>query len=238
MRVAALDDDEAQVERVEQLLAGAGHRCVGFRAADALIATLRRETYDLLILDWNLPDMSGVDVARWARANLEPAPPILMLTSRTAEEDVVEGLNAGADDYVGKPVQPAVLLARVNALLRRAYPASGATRTETYGDHVFDTAAETASVAGEAVSLTAKEFSLALLLFRNIHRALSRAHILEAVWGRNPDLPTRTLDMHVSRVRTKLGLRPEYGFRLAPVYSYGYRLEQLGEDTGDRNAET
>ncbi len=79
------------------------------------------------------------------------------------------------------------------------------------------------------VATTAKEFHLALLLFRNIHRSLSRAHILEAVWGRNPDLPTRTLDAHISLVRGKLGLRPENGLRLSSVYSFGYRLESLGE---------
>ena len=187
----------------------------------------------MLILDWNLPDMSGVEATRWAHANLESTPPILLLTSRTAEEDVVEGLNAGADDYVVKPVQPAVLLARVNALFRRAYPAPAAARMETFGDHVFDTAGETLIAAGRPVTLTSKEFRLALLLFHNTHRALSRAHMLEAVWGRNPDLPTRTLDMHISRIRTKLNLRPENGFRLTPVYSYGYRLERLGGDAAE-----
>jgi len=125
-----------------------------------------------------------------------------------------------------------VLIARVNALLRRAYPAKAAEGVETFGDYGFNAPAETVSVGGETVNLTAKEFGLALLLFRNTHRALSRAHILEAVWGRNPDLATRTLDMHISRIRTKLNLRPENGFRLSPVYSYGYRLERLMGDDG------
>ncbi len=90
---------------------------------------------------------------------------------------------------------------------------------------------------GEPVALTAKEFGLALLLFRNVHRALSRGHILEAIWGRNPDLPTRTLDMHISRIRSKLELRPQNGYRLAPVYSYGYRLERLTEDAPEEAEE-
>lgn len=228
MRIAALDDDEAQAETVSRLLTEAGHTCQSFHIGKALIAALRRETYDLLVLDWNLPDMTGLDAIAWARENLTSPPPILLLTGRSDEGDVVHGLNAGADDYVIKPVQPSILLARVNALLRRAYPEGGGA-IETFGDYDFNIPAETATMRGEAVTLTAKEFGLALLLFRNTHRALSRAHILEVIWGRNPDLPTRTLDMHISRIRTKLNLRPEHGFRLAPVYSYGYRLERLEE---------
>ena len=227
MRIAALDDDDAQREAIARVLVSGGHNCQCFSLAAPLIASLRRETFDLLILDWNVPDMSGLDVLGWALKNLTPCPPVLLLTSRSAEADVVSGLNAGADDYVVKPVQPGVLLARVNAILRRSYPDRAAGGIETYGEYRFNLPAEQVTMRGELLTLTAKEFSLALLLFRNVHRALSRGHILEAIWGRNPDLPTRTLDMHISRIRTKLALRPQNGFRLAPVYSYGYRLEQL-----------
>ena len=231
MRIAALDDDPAQLERVERVLTEAGHKVQGFPLAKPLVGALRRDTFDLLVLDWNVPDMTGVEVIGWIRANLETPAPVLLLTSRSEEADIVQGLEAGADDYVVKPVQPAVLAARVGALLRRAYPAPAATRTEAFGDYAFDTAVETVTVGGAPPQdLTSKEFALALLLFRNVHRALSRAHILESVWGRNPDLPTRTLDMHISRIRSKLNLRPENGFRLAPVYSYGYRLERLEHD--------
>ena len=238
MRVAALDDDPVQLDTVERAVTGAGHTCQTFPLAKALMAALRRDTFDLLILDWNLPDVSGVETIRWVVENIETPPPMLLLTSRSSEADVVEGLNAGADDYVVKPVQPAVLTARVAALLRRAYPARPAERVERFGDYAFDTTAETVAIDGSAApALTSKEFALALLLFRNTHRALSRAHILEAVWGRNPDLPTRTLDMHISRIRAKLSLRPETGFRLAPVYSYGYRLERLDDSApADKDA--
>lgn len=238
MRIAALDDDPAQLEAVERALTEAGHSCQTFPLAKALVAALRRDTFDLLVVDWNLPDMSGIETIAWARENLETPPPVLLLTSRSAEEDVVKGLNAGADDYVVKPVQAPVLLARVNALLRRAYPARPAERVEAFGDYGFDIQAETVTLGGQAgPAMTSKEFALALLLFRNTHRALSRAHILETVWGRNPDLPTRTLDMHISRIRSKLNLRPENGFRLAPVYSYGYRLERLQDGlSGDGEA--
>lgn len=237
MRIAALDDDDAQREAISRLLVGGGHNCQCFHLGAPLIAALRRETFDLLILDWNLPDMSGLDVLSWAQKNLSPCPPVLLLTSRTTETDVVTGLNAGADDYVVKPVQGGVLLARVNALLRRSYPDRSNGGVEAYGDYRFNLPAEQVTVRGELAQLTAKEFGLALLLFRNVHRALSRGHILEAIWGRNPDLPTRTLDMHISRIRNKLELRPQNGFRLAPVYSYGYRLERLTDGWTEAEAE-
>jgi len=230
MRIATLEDDEAQATAVSGLLTGAGHSCSTFGTARALMAALRRDTFDLLILDWNLPDMSGIETIAWVQANNPTPPPILLLTSRAEEADVVTGLNAGADDYVIKPAQASVLLARVAALLRRAYPERAVDGVEAFGDYRFDVAAGEAVVRGDPVTLTAKELGLALMLFRNTHRALSRTHLLEAVWGRNPDLPSRTLDMHISRIRSKLGLRPENGLRLVPVYSYGYRLERLGAD--------
>lgn len=226
MRIAILEDDLALASFVERALVPRGHHCDLFSDGQALLRALRRDTYDLLILDWNVPGLSGIEALQWMKTSLASAPPTIMLTSRSAEEDIVAGLSAGADDYVIKPVTAAVLMARVEALARRAYP-TPSTIVETYGPYSFDTRAETALLRGEPVALTAKEFALALLLFRNLHRALSRAYIFEALWGRNPDLPTRTLDAHISNVRTKLNLRPGNGFKLAPIYAYGYRLEAL-----------
>ncbi|PNU02251.1 response regulator transcription factor [Novosphingobium guangzhouense] len=226
MRIAILEDDVALAGLVEMALVDAGHTCEVFGEGQFLVRALHRSTYDVLILDWNVPGLTGLEVISWIKANLDVAPPSLMLTSRSAEEDIVAGLTAGADDYVIKPVAPAVLKARVNALARRAYP-TALSGFEQYGRYRFDTRAETVELSGEGIALTAKEFALALLLFRNMHRALARAYIFEAVWGRNPNLPTRTLDVHISNVRTKLNLRPDNGVKLVPIYSYGYRLEAL-----------
>ncbi|MEE4452816.1 response regulator transcription factor [Novosphingobium resinovorum] len=226
MRIAILEDDVALAGLVEMTLAEAGHSCEVFGDGQLLVRGLHRATYDVLILDWNVPGLSGLEVLAWTRANLDVSPPSLMLTSRSAEEDIVAGLSAGADDYVIKPVAPAVLKARVNALARRAYPAA-LPGIENYGCYCFDTRAESVELSGTPIALTAKEFALALLLFRNMHRALARAYIFEAVWGRNPNLPTRTLDVHISNVRTKLHLRPDNGVKLVPIYAYGYRLEAL-----------
>ena len=231
MRVAVLEDDEAQAQLIVRTLMSAGHACVTFSTGRALLMKLRSEPFDLLMLDWNGSDPPAIEIAAWARAHLAPTPPILMVTARSDAEDIVEGLNAGADDFLVKPIAGPALLARVHAVLRRAYPAELGSRVETFGQIAFDPLNLTVDLGGrDHVQLTAKEFTLALLFFRNLHRALGRAYLLETVWGRNPDLATRTLDAHVSRIRNKLGLRPENGFKLAPVYSYGYRLERVTEE--------
>ena len=182
MKIAILDDDPVQLETISSVAQAAGHRPTLFSRAQALISALRKDTYDLLIVDWNLPDRSGLEVVAWVRATVKPPPPMLLVTSRAEDEDIVAGLNAGAVTRDGK-----------------------------------------------AVVLTAKEFALAQLLFRHLHRPLSRTYILETVWGNEPNLNSRSLDMHISRIRTKLSLRPEKGFRLTPIYSYGYRLERVSD---------
>ncbi|WP_211467013.1 response regulator transcription factor, partial [Collimonas silvisoli] len=153
--------------------------------------------------------------------------PVLFVTNRADEEGVVEALAAGADDYMIKPIRHSELTARVRAILRRAYPAQSPSTHLVFNDYVFDTRSGCLTLRGKSIEITQKEFELALLFFRNIDHPLSRAHILEAVWSRDAVIPSRTMDTHVSRVRSKLQLRPENGYRLRPVYRYGYRLEQF-----------
>ena len=236
MRVAILEDDPAHGDLVEAALRADNHLCLRFVSGAALLVRLRQETFDLLILDWNVPGLSGLDVLVWARANLQAPPPVLMITARASAEDIVTALDAGADDFIIKPIERSILLARVNAVLRRAYPSGATMRPETFGDHLFDPMAETVAYGANTVKLTSKEFALALAFFRNMNRPLGRAYLLETGWGRNPDLPTRTLDAHVSRIRAKLDLRPALGYRLAPVYSYGYRLEAISSDAEESSA--
>lgn len=227
MRIAVLDDDRSQTDLVCQVLTSAGHLCHPFQSGKEMLNQLRRESYDMLIIDWQVPDLNGGEVLRWAREKMPANLPVLFMTSRSGEDDIVEGLAAGADDYMIKPIRRGELVARVQALLRRAYPNQTTVEQIQFGDYVFDSRTSRLTIFGAPVDLTQKEFDLALLFFRNLGRPLSRAYILEAVWSRDVEIPSRTMDTHVSRVRSKLNLRPENGFRLAPVYSYGYRLEQL-----------
>lgn len=230
MRIAIVDDDQTTREMLVNLLGAAGHRCTSFGEGQSLITQLQRDTFDLVLVDWVMPGITGFELVEWVRANLTPPPPVVMLTNRQAKDDVAAALNAGADDYIVKPEEGHVILARVEAILRRVTGSADLQRVEAFGVYSFDRMTNTVSFHGKDVKLTAKEFALALMFFRNQHRALSRAYILETLWRSSADLQTRTLDMHISRVRSKLSLNPENGFRLQTIFGYGYRLEGFGTE--------
>ena len=231
MRIALLEDDTDQAAFVQALLERAGHTVHLFASGRALAADLSRESYDLLILDWQVPDLSGYQVLRALRAQFGDATPVLFLTHRDAEEDIVQALEAGADDYVVKPPRPQELLARVNALLRRGRR-GGESGAIEYPPYSLNIEGRTVMVRGRPAQLTQKEFELALFLFRNLGKVSSRAHILEAVWGRGSEIGTRAVDTHLSRLRSRLAIGPENGLRLTPVYGYGYRLEPVRDEGG------
>ncbi|SEM63490.1 DNA-binding response regulator, OmpR family, contains REC and winged-helix (wHTH) domain [Pseudomonas sp. ok272] len=234
MRVAILDDEPAELRRVEQTLRqipGVGEPAwslYSFERGEDLLRQLRRETFDLLILDWQLPDISGLSLLRWTREHMKAPPAAIMLTSRDAESDIVQALNAGADDYVSKPFRPNELKARVAAVLRR----HGLQRTSTnehlsFNDLVFDDAELTVIRAGSPISLTEREYRLAHCLFTNLGRPLSREYLYERFWSHEEMVSSRPLDTHIYRLRNKLGLTPDRGWQLLTIYGYGYRLESV-----------
>ncbi|KVL46919.1 XRE family transcriptional regulator [Burkholderia territorii] len=227
MRIAILDDDPMQTEFVNRTLSDEGHTCYEFSRSKALMRRLQRETFDLLVLDWNVPDVSGEDVLRWVRTKPFGARlPIIFMTCRSEEDGIAHILNAGADDYVVKPVSGTILRARIASLLRRTYSVDTDNATREFDQFRFDMNRQQAYVGDTAVALTQKEFDLALLLFQFFDRPLSRAHIIDIVWKQVTDVSSRTIDTHMSSLRTKLGLRPECGYRLISLYGYGYRLER------------
>ena len=227
MRIAIADDDSDIVEYLGKIVENEGHIFVGFSEGNSLASGLLRDTFDLLILDWNMPGKNGMQVLEWMGEAMEDRPPVIMMTSRTAKQDISDALNAGADDYITKPEDPAVIAARINAALRRREGAAAMDTTAQYGAYILDRIDQKVMHNGNEIALTAKEFELTDLMFRNRDRTLSRRYIMETVWRTNATLATRTLDMHVSRVRSKLSLTPENGFRIFTVFGYGYRLETL-----------
>ena len=224
MRIAVLDDDRLQLELMERIAHEMGHTCSLHTTGQSFQQELRRETFDMLVVDWVLPDTSGPEVIQWARTNLEHAPPILFITHRSEESDIVEGLQCGADDFMVKPLRLAELKARIHALLRRAYPLC-TDDVQRFGPYTFTRSALTVAFEGQEVLLTHREFALAMLLFQNAGRLMSRDHLRESVWGQNPDVLSRSLDTHVSRLRQVLQLRPGNHYSIAAVYGLGYRLD-------------
>lgn len=231
MRIASVEDDRDQLALIGQLMEDAGHTYTGFQTAAALLLTDPAQSFDLLLVDWQLPDTTGCELVRTLRGEPGGTLPILFLTARADEADIVAGLAAGADDYLIKPARPAELVARVNALLRRAYPdMTQPADIIRAGEFVLNPSSKNVLLRGERVSLSPREFALATFLFQNIGQMVSRDAVENAVWGRTAGLGSRTLDTHMYRLRTKLALRPENGVRLTSVYSHGYRLEKAEAD--------
>ena len=226
MRIAILEDDPDQLALLRRWISEDGHDVHAYLAGREAMTRATRESFDLYVLDWQVPDVSGTEVLQWLRSNVSKKVPILFVTVRDSEQDIVFALEHGADDYMIKPVRRQELLARVHALLRRAYP-SEEKKQMSFPPFEIDTARNEVRKDGTAIELTPKEFELTVTLFRNIGRLMSRGHLQETVWGRTGDLATRTVDTHVSQVRKKLDLRPESGYRVVPIYNYGYRLEKI-----------
>ncbi|MEJ0036581.1 MAG: response regulator transcription factor [Gammaproteobacteria bacterium] len=228
MRIALLEDDVEQAERTASLLHHVGHQVNVFTRGRMLLRQLNTETYDVIVLDWEIPDVSGYEVLQAIRRKPSHRIPIVFLTHRDSEEDVVRALEAGADDFLIKPPRERELLARVDAVGRRA-------REEALDDEALelppfrvDFKLHRIERDGVVIELARREFEVAALLFRNVGKVLSRGHIMQAVWGQSAVTNTRTVDMHVSRVRKVLGLSAAIGLRLTAIYGYGYRLERTG----------
>lgn len=229
MRVVIADDEADVINFLKSIIEEQGHSVVSFTDGSMLSQALVRETYDLVILDWNIPGKDGLAILQWMKGALPERPPVIMMTNRSAKKDISDALNAGADDYITKPEDRSVVAARINAMLRRNAGSGAFDAAATYGKYHLNRIDQTVIINGKAITLTAKEFELADLFFRNADRTLSRNYIMETIWRTTAALATRTLDMHISRVRAKLDLQPENGFRIFTVFGYGYRLETIAK---------
>ncbi len=226
--IAVLEDDPAQSAWIRQTLTDAGFSCQAFNEGGALLAALRARTpFALLLLDWELPGINGMEVLRWVRANRHDALPVIFVTNRTLESDLVEGLNSGADDYICKPCRTGELLARIGAQMRRHRPSTSPDADFTLEDFTVDMSLRQIRLRDEPIALTPKEFELAALFLRHPWRLFSRDDLSALVWNREIPSASRTLDTHLSNIRKKLHLGPATGTLLSASYALGYRLELL-----------
>ena len=239
MRIGLLEDDVSQIELISLWAKEAGDQLQPYTTGKSFREAMNSESFDLLVLDWNLPDTTGIEELDWLRGEKASNTPVIFITSRDSEESVVEALDHGADDYMVKPVKKGITLARIKALQRRSTIGKSADNAagsdtdeisaepadnEVYGQYEINQPERSISVNGEAVKLTNKEFELAAYLFRNAGCLVTRDFLLESIWGTRADLNTRTVDTHVSRIRSKLGISPAVGWQLASIYQRGYRL--------------
>jgi two-component system, OmpR family, response regulator len=219
MNILLVEDDSAQAAAVERAMHQSGHKISMVDRGESAVRFLKANEVDLVVLDWQLPGMTGFEVLHWIRGNLGDEPAVLFLTSRVLEVDIVQALEAGADEYVVKPFRTAELVARVGSLLRRVKRNERNENFIAVGPYVLDTTLRTASLHGHTVELTAKEFDVVAYLFANVGRVASRDLLAKLAWGRELDSTSRTVDTHIYRLRRKLSLRPENGVRLSTVYT-------------------
>jgi two-component system, OmpR family, phosphate regulon response regulator PhoB len=228
-RILVVDDEPDIIALVAYHLARSGYRVSTASSGTEALQAAREEQPSLVVLDLMLPELSGFEVLERIRADRALADtPVLMLTARRDEPDRVQGLSLGADDYLVKPFSPQELVLRVRNILRRTKTKASERRNMIdLGTVEVDKDAHTVTLDGSPVDLTATEYKLLLTLAERRGRVQSRAQLLEIVWESAPDIQTRTVDMHVQRLRAKLGAAGEL---IETVRGFGYRLRRNAPD--------
>jgi two-component system phosphate regulon response regulator PhoB len=221
-RILIVDDEPDILALASYHMSAAGYQAITALSGEEGIEKARLGGIALIILDLMLPDMSGFDVMTTLRADPGCGNcAFLMLTALREDADRIRGLSLGADDYLTKPFNPDELVLRVGAILRRARAPRIPSEADTIGPIVVDRPAHRVSVRGSDVGLTPTEYRLLLLMVDSRGLAQRREHLLQAVWGAEPDMQTRTVDVHIQRLRTKLG---PAGQMIETVRGFGYRL--------------
>jgi len=227
MRILIVEDEEHLARLVAEVLGREGYAAETASDGRTALARALVEPFDLLVVDWMLPDLDGVQVVKRLRA-AEVGVPVLMLTARAQVEDRVEGLDAGADDYLPKPFAFAELLARVRALARRPPEKQAETTVLTAGDVTLDPGRHEVRRAGERIDLTAKEFALLATLMQRPGQIFTRSVLLDTVWGGTTGTYTNSVDLYVHYVRKKLD-RGEETSRIRTVHGTGYTFDPKPE---------
>ena len=225
MKIFILEDDLDQAKLVKHWLEEKNHQCKHFVNGRDFIDQLPFEQPDLVLLDWILPSISGMEVLSWIRSSDFSDLPVIFITTKGHDDDLVLALDQGADDYLVKPIKESELLARANALHRR-HNANNTSKL-VFKPYSFNAKEDVVAFNDHSVKLTSKEYQLAFYFFNNPDRLISRDYLLETIWTKNSAITTRTVDTHISRLRKKLNLDGSTGWKLISVYHKGYRLIQI-----------
>lgn len=225
--VAIVDDDIDQSDLLKDWVEAERYRASVYDSARSFRDALATGTFDLAIVDWGLPDDQGPSLVEWLRDSRHASLPVMLLTVRRKETDIVHGLRAGADDYMVKPARQGEFLARVAALLRRSGLGEDDAAAIEVGPYRLDLRRRMAFLGGHALEMTDLEFDLAAFMFRRCGRIVGRDALLVGVWNLPADSPSRTVDTHMSRLRRKMQLSGQHGWRISSIYHHGYRLEAV-----------
>lgn len=224
--IGLLEDDPEQAVLLASWLEAEGYVVRQFPSAAAFRSRKGVVAIDLLLLDWMLPDATGIEIVQAIRGSASAHLPVIFLTARATEEDIVKGLSEGGDDYIVKPAKRGEFLARVGAVCRRLGVTGDVSEQVDVSPYSIDYKARKLSLNGVEIEMTQREFDLASFLFRRMDRIVGRDALLQSVWNLGSNVSTRTVDTHISRLRKKLELTGAHGWRLAAIYQYGYRLER------------
>lgn len=223
-QILVVEDDPSLRELLEHNLRFEGYQVLSIPDAIQAENTLQTEAIDLMILDLMLPHKSGLELCRQLRQAKNDIP-IIMLTAKSTSADIVRGLNAGADDYLGKPFELMELLARVESLLRRTQKSVTQESIVRLGEVEIDFSQQCLTRKGEKISLTAQESNLLAFLHQNAGEVMSREQIMQAVWKHDELFSYRTIDTHITRLRQKIEVEPSKPRHILTAHRVGYRLE-------------
>lgn len=226
MHIGIVDDNKEISALVQLWLEQAGHTVSVFHKGEDFVRTCQRQHFDVVLLDWVLPDLDGDKILQQVQKQPGWETPIIFVTARSRENDVADMLELGADDYIIKPLHQKELLARIGAVTRRRHKFAQPEILD-YGIYKIDLRSRTVYRDKKSVKLTEMEFNLVCFMFSNVGHLLPRDQILSSVWRYDANVNTRTVDTHMSRIRKKLKIAEENGWRLSSIYQRGYRLERF-----------
>ncbi len=224
VKILLVDDEVNLVDPMSYTLTQKGFDTIVAYNGKTALSMVISEAPDLILLDWSMPEISGIDVLKKLRGDGNFIP-VLMITGKSAKEDIVEGLEAGADDYITKPFSWDELMARINSVLRRAQlRGDSEIKRIRYGDLVCDTTSHRAWMGDREINLSPREYAMLELFVTNPKRVYSRDELIEKVWGLDFDGDTKTVDVHICWIRQKIEKDPSKPKILQTVRGFGYRL--------------